>query len=110
MRGADGTGDRPKIPDAEPDRTMRSGSLARLPFQLFIAAALPAWLGMLGAPIWLFIAYAVLAGGVLTATESLRNARDVFSEPAMYHYTLVRVALVAGGGIIPFVLGAALNR
>lgn len=110
MSEAEGIWKKPKISDAEADRAMQLSSLARLPLKLLIVVVLPAWLGMLGAPIWLFFAYAALAGGVLTLIESLRCAREVFSEPAMRHYTLVRVALVVVCGIIPFVVGTTLNR
>jgi hypothetical protein len=110
MRGAVGARKKPMVSGAEPNRTLPLRYLARSAVNVFLIAVLPAWLGMLGAPMWLFLAYAALAGSVLTLTENLHYAREVFSEPAMRDYALVRVAVVAVCGFIPFVLANALNR
>lgn len=75
---------------------------------LFILAVLPTRLGMLGAPLWFFMAYAALAGGVLTLTRTLGRPREVISRADLRDYALVRVALVALCGLVPFAIGLAL--
>lgn len=75
---------------------------------LFIVAVLPIRLGMLGAPLWFFMAYAALAGGVLTLTGILGRPGDINSGADLRNYALVRVALVVVGGLVPFAIGRAL--
>jgi hypothetical protein len=75
---------------------------------LFILAVLPTRLGMLGAPLWFFMVYAALAGGVLTLTGTLRHPGEIISRADLRDYALVRVALVALCGLVPFAIGRAL--
>lgn len=74
---------------------------------LFVAV-LPIRLGLGGAPLWFFIAYAVAAGCVLVLIESLAFARDIFFRPEVHAYVLVRIMTVVIGGLVAFTIGHAL--
>lgn len=74
---------------------------------IVIVAVLPARLGLLGAPVWFFLAYAAVAGCMLAVSESLSYARDLFFRSDVRAYLVARVVIVAVGGLIPFVIGGA---
>ncbi len=63
---------------------------------------------MLGAPLWFFMAYAVLAGGAFTLTGTLGHRGEGISRADLRDHALVRVALVALCGLAPFAIGRAL--
>ena len=90
------------------DRLMDLDFFLRWGVNLFILAVLPTRLGMLGAPLWFFMAYAALAGGVLTLTGTLNHPEEGVSRADLRDYALVRVALVALCGLVPFAIGRAL--
>ena len=71
-------------------------------------AVLPMRLGLLGTPLWFFMAYAVVAGCVLALTESLDFARKMVFRPDVRAYVLVRIMIVGLLGLIPFTIGRAL--
>lgn len=74
---------------------------------IIIVAVLPTRLGLLGAPLWFFLAYAAVAGCVLALSESLSHARDLFFRSDVRAYLLAWVVIVAVGGLIPFAIGGA---
>jgi len=76
---------------------------------IVIVAVLSARLGLLGAPLWFFLAYAAVAGCLLAISESLSHARDLFVRSDVRAYLLPRVVIVAVGGLIPFAIGGALE-
>ncbi|MBB4099349.1 hypothetical protein [Sphingomonas kyeonggiensis] len=71
---------------------------------LVIVAVLPTRLGLLGAPLWFFMAYAVVAGCVLALIDSVGFARDICIRPDV----LVRIMIVVVGGLVPFTIGHAI--
>ena len=71
---------------------------------LVIVAVLPMRLGLLGTPLWFFMAYAVVAGCVLALTESLDFARELVFRPDVRAYVLVRIMIVALVGLMPFTI------
>ena len=75
---------------------------------LVIVAVLPMRLGLLGTPLWFFMAYAVVAGCVLALTESLDFAREMVFRSAVRAYVLVRIMIVGLVGLIPFTIGREL--
>jgi len=76
---------------------------------LVIVAVLPMRLGLLGTPLWFFMAYAVVAGCVLALTESLDFAREMIFRPDVRAYVLVRIMIVGLVGLIPFTTGRTLR-
>lgn len=75
---------------------------------VFTVVVLPARLGLLGAPPSVFIAYAMIAGIVLTLAEDPRYARLIFSRADIRRYLAVRIAIVVVVGITPFLTGRVL--
>lgn len=75
---------------------------------LVIVAVLPMRLGLLGTPLWFFMAYAVVAGCVLALTGSLDFAREMVFRSDVRAYVLVRIMIVGLVGLIPFMIGREL--
>ncbi|GGE85440.1 hypothetical protein [Sphingomonas prati] len=93
----------------ERDRSMKVDYLLVWAANAAIVAVLPAKLGWSGAPLLIFLTYAVTAGIVLTLAEDLRYATLAFTRTDIRSYLKVRVGLVAVFGIVPFLLGRALS-
>jgi hypothetical protein len=69
---------------------------------------LPVRIGFLGAPLWFFLAYAMIAGTVLMLAEDFRYARSIFGRSDIRDYLGVRIAIIAVVGITPFFTGRML--
>lgn len=75
----------------------------------FVAmVVLPARLGLSGVSVATFIAYAALSGALLTLAGDLRFLRSMFSRRDVRSYLLVRIAIVAVVGAIPFIVARSL--
>lgn len=82
--------------------------LLRWAVSLLIVTVLPGTMGAAGQPLWLFLVYAVAAGSLLTVAEDPRYARAVRFRADVRSYLLVRIAIVAACGILPFLIARAL--
>lgn len=87
------------------DRSRSLGSAMSWVVNFVIVAVLPMRLGPPGAPLWFFMAYAVVAGCVLALTENLAHGCDTFFRSAVRAYLPARIMIIAVGGLIPFTIG-----
>lgn len=93
----------------ERDRSMKVEYLTDWAVNAVVVVVLPTSMGLAGASLWIFPAYAVIAGIALTLAEDLRYARLAFTRTDVRSYLMARVAIVAVCGIVPFLLGSALS-
>lgn len=91
------------------DRSMKLDYLLGWAVNALIVVVLPARMGSLAAPLWVFLAYAVIAGGALTLAEDARYARAVLVRSDIRHYLQVRIAIVMALGVVPFMAGTAVS-
>lgn len=94
---------------ADHDRSMLAKYVLDWAMNLVIVAVLPVRIGILGAPLWFFLGYAIIAGLAAILTEDLRYARLVFVRADIRDYLAVRIAIVAVLGIAPFLAGHMLS-
>jgi len=87
------------------DRSVLTKYVLDWAMNLVIVAVLPVRIGILGAPLWFFLAYAIIAGLVAMLAEDLRYARLMFARADIRDYLTVRIAIVAVLGIAPFLAG-----
>ncbi len=90
------------------DRSMTLDFLLHWTANVVMVALLPVRIGVSGATLWGFLAYAVIVGIVLTLVDDVRNARRIFVRPDVRDYMKVRVAIVVILGVMPFLAGRAL--
>lgn len=70
---------------------------------------LPARLGLSGVSIPTFLAYAALSGALLTLAGNFQYLRTMFLRRDVRSYLLVRIAIVAIVGAIPFIVARSLT-
>lgn len=70
---------------------------------------LPARLGLSGVSISTFLAYAALSGALLTLAGNFQYLRTMFLRRDVRSYLLVRIAIVAVVGAIPFIVARSLT-
>ena len=93
-------------PNPPHDRSMKMDYLLSWTMNVFLVAVFPATIGFVGAPLWSFLGYAVVAGIVLTLVEDVSFVRTVFERADVRGYLKVRIVLVMVCGIIPFLIGS----
>ena len=87
---------------------IRPDLLLPLAVNFIVMVILPAKLGLAGASLPTFLAYAALSGALLTLAGDLRYLRAIFSRSDVRGYLLVRIVLAAIAGAIPFVVARSL--
>jgi hypothetical protein len=81
-----------------------------LPFVVNFAVMviLPARLGLLGVSTATFLIYAALSGALLTLAGDFQYLRTIFWRRDVRGYLLVRIAIVAIVGAVPFIVARSL--
>lgn len=70
-----------------------------------VVVALPIRMGLSQTSLWLFLAYAVVCGTILTVADDRHFLIGIVTRRDVRGYLFARIAIVAVIGIVPFSLG-----
>lgn len=89
-------------------RSIRPDLLLPLAVNFVVMVILPVRLGLSGASVAVFLAYAALSGALLTLAGDFRYLHTIFLHRDVRGYLLVRIVIVAIVGVVPFIIARSL--